>query len=143
MLQTSIGIDFRQSSFLPAQNHFEFSVMACRDVHIALLVNDSVTYQFIIGYNSNQMSAIRVTHRDTVTADTPGILHCEYMRKFWTKWSAEGKETTLEMGFGVVNTKRRLLHHKINGQGEYQYGVSVSTGSGAIGDFLFDEKQGT
>ena len=142
-LHTSTNYDTRQHHFSPLDYYLEFRVKACREVHIGLMVNNSVVYRFVIGYEDNQKSTFRMSGMDKAVTDTPGILHCDYYRRFWTRWASSRVPgtTMFELGTGEVGSQR-LLHYYEPSVPQQKYRVSLSTANGAAGEFLLKETQG-
>ncbi|ELT90394.1 hypothetical protein CAPTEDRAFT_202271 [Capitella teleta] len=114
-------------------------VRACHDVNI--LLSDKFAaigngYEVALGIRDNQLSAIRdEQYGPNVAADeTEGILDCEDFRAFWLQWSM-GR---IQVGRGTKIGQRKILEHaKVNPPRRIK-SISLSTGGGATGRWLFN-----
>ena len=89
------------------------SVEACREAHISLSeipgIFAHLTYQIIIGHNSNSQTILREGINSQVAlaqASTPGILDCQSSQNFWVVWG----DDTISFGKGIVPEQNRVLH---------------------------------
>ena len=115
MLNTPNLPDFRRSYLYMVTLHYlKFKVTACSDALIELRsdnsqTDNSVVYEFLIGYNNNQNTSITVK-RDgrqlkIQTANTPNILECKSAKEFWVSW----KSHKMEIGTGSELYKNQLI----------------------------------
>ncbi|CAH1794507.1 unnamed protein product [Owenia fusiformis] len=120
-----------------------FRVKGCNDVHVALMAtpgrDESAMYEIVIGGWGNTQSVIRNKKqgRNLFTAKTKNFLNCEDFRSFWVGW----KDNKIEVGRGLVYGQQRfMIWARLN---TYQFkALSVSTGWGSTGEWVFFEQSG-
>ena len=131
---------------LPGYSHYQvwwttrshnwqvLQVQACHDAHVLLSnspENVDNVYEIALGIKNNTESVIRRGFQggNEVTAQTPGILHCDELRTFWIRWSAD----VIEVGYGRKVGEELFMIMTNTPLGQSITSLSVSTGWGSTG----------
>lgn len=129
-----------------------FAVRACRDAFVRLSAEwnpPTEDIRILLGYNLNRESRIKFNGRETwYTGSGTYAIHnplgCSNIRFFWARWSHSGQDifnpkptsTTITVGKGAAVGEDEFMSYTGNDYVEISY-VSVSTGTGATGKWIF------
>ena len=123
--------------------YITIDIKACNDAHLALSATpynrDADTYEIVLGGTKNTKSAIRSKPlgKNEVEKETKGLMECDNYLSFWVSWSS-GR---IEVGKGSMYGEKPIMSwidpnpHSVNA-------VSVATGWGSQGEFLYREPEG-
>ena len=120
-----------------------FNVKACNDAHVALSSQLGITYlhtyEIVLGAYGNSMSLIRNATQGNpwVALDTPGIVNCTEMRKFWVGWGSG----LIRVGRGGEVGMDQIMHWQ-DPNPYAVHGLGISSGWGAIATWQFSYIQG-
>lgn len=100
------NVSDRRVWFYPVGQYVEFQLRTCENalIRLAEVPKKEATNGYDIALGNVQSSIKKLSDLTQVAADTPYLLHCTALRKYWITWS----QGAIKLGRGKLNTEHLL-----------------------------------
>ena len=126
--------------FSPVGQYVEFRLRTCNAskavIHLATVPRQTDTTGYDIMLTNTISTVVRRSTSNSVTANTPGLLDCVHLNKYWITWTLSGVVT---VGKGKLGNNIFMELKDVNA--DLVTAASVSTTSG-VGEWQIAEETG-
>jgi len=127
--------------FSPVSQYLEFRLRTCNAssavIHLATVPRQTGTTGYDITLTNTVSTVVRRSTSNSVSANTPGLIDCVRLNKYWITWTSSGVVT---VGKGKLGTNPFIELNDVTG--DLVKAASVSTLVG-VGEWQIAEETGS